>query len=114
MKELSAARKEPPSPWRAEAPAVLLPEEDAEVSPNRQALADNETLLRQFVRHTPAAVAMFDNQMRCLMASDRWLIDYGLTGRDIVGLSCHEMFPGLPDCWKEVYHHVLAGAIEQC
>jgi PAS domain S-box-containing protein len=89
-------------------------EESAELSRTRQALAANETLLHQFVQNTPAAVAMFDTQMRCLQASDRWLIDYGLAGRDIVGLSCHEMFPGLPDRWKEVYHHVLQGAIEQC
>jgi len=114
MSECSAAPKEPPRQWRAEPIAVLPAEETSEPDRTQQALAANETLLRQFVQHTPAAVAMFDTQMRCLQASDRWLTDYGLTGRNIVGLSCHEMFPGLPDRWKEVYHHVLAGAIEQC
>jgi PAS domain S-box-containing protein len=114
MNEFSAAPKEPPPPWRTEPAAVLLAEETAELNRTRRALAANETLLHQFVQHTPAAVAMFDTQMRCLQASDRWLTDYGLAGRNIVGLSCHEMFPGLPDRWKEVYHHVLAGATEQC
>jgi PAS domain S-box-containing protein len=114
MNDLSAAPKEPPSPLRAGPASRLLPEEPLELEQAREAMASNETLLHQFVKNTPAAVAMFDTQMRCLQASDRWLIDYGLSGRNIVGLSCHEMFPGLPDRWKEVYHHVLAGAIEQC
>jgi PAS domain S-box-containing protein len=93
---------------------VSLLKEAAELNRTRPALAASETLLRQFVQNTPAAVAMFDTHMRCLQASDRWLSDYGLEGRNIVGLSCHQMFPDLPDRWKEVYHHVLAGAVEQC
>jgi two-component system cell cycle sensor histidine kinase/response regulator CckA len=113
MNESAAATKEPPTPLRDE-PARSPLEESTELRRTRQALAANETLLHQFVQNTPAAVAMFDTQMRCLQASDRWLIDYGLAGRNIVGLSCHEMFPGLPDRWKEVYHHVLEGAVEQC
>ena len=93
---------------------MLPAHEAAALKQARQALAANETLLRQFVQHTPAAVAMFDTQMRCLQASDRWLTDYGLADRDIVGLTFHQMFPDLPGRWKEVYHNVLAGAIEQC
>jgi len=114
MSKFSVAPKEPPIQSRAESAGTLLAESATELAQSRQALAANETLLHQFVQHTPAAVAMFDNQMRCLQASDRWLTDYGLAGRNVVGLSCHEMFPGLPDRWKEVYHHVLAGAIEEC
>jgi two-component system cell cycle sensor histidine kinase/response regulator CckA len=114
MSELTAAPKDPLPPPRAEAAKVLLAEETPAFTRKRQALAADKTLLHQFVQHTPAAVAMFNTQMRCLQASDRWLTDYGLAGRNIVGLSCHEMFPGLPDRWKEVYHHVLEGAIEQC
>jgi PAS domain S-box-containing protein len=114
MSKSSAAPKEPPRQRRAEPGGVLPAGEAAELNRGRQALAANETLLYQFVQHTPAAVAMFDTQMCCLQASDRWLTDYGLAGRNIVGLSCHEMFPDLPDRWKEVYRNVLAGAIEQC
>jgi PAS domain-containing protein len=114
MSEFSAAPEEPPDHWLAE-PVVLLPGAEAtELKRTRQALAANETLLRQFVQHTPAAVAMFDTEMRCLQASDRWLTDYGLEGRNIAGLTYQEMFPELPDRWKEVYHNVLAGATEQC
>jgi PAS domain S-box-containing protein len=113
MSEYLAAPKEPPDHWLA-APVVLLPGAEAgELKRTRQALAANETLLRQFVQHTPAAVAMFDTDMRCIQASDRWLADYGLEGRNIAGLSYHEMFPELADRWKDIHHNVLAGAAEK-
>ncbi|HEV7924344.1 MAG TPA: PAS domain S-box protein, partial [Verrucomicrobiae bacterium] len=114
MSEFAAAPKKPPGQWQAETAAVLPGQETTELKRTRQALAANETLLHQFVQHTPAAVAMFDTQMRCLQASDRWLTDYGLDDRNIVGLTYDQMFPDQPKRWKEVYQHVLAGAIEQC
>src|SRR3984957_13193243 len=114
MSEFAAAHKKPTGPWLAEAASLLPGEETTELKRTRQALAANETLLHQFVQHTPAAVAMFDTQMRCLQASDRWLSDYGLEDRDIVGLTYGQMFPDQPERWKEVYQLVLGGAIEQC
>jgi PAS domain S-box-containing protein len=113
MSEFLAAPQEPPRQWRA-GMAALPGQEAAELNRTRQALAANETLLHQFVQHTPAAVAMFDTRMRCLQASDRWLTDYNLEGRNIVGLSCQQMFPALPERWKDLYQQVLAGSIEHC
>lgn len=114
MSEPAPAPGQPPRPWATGTTNVLPADETAELQQARQALAANETLLHQFVQHTPAAVAMFDNQMRCLQASDRWLTDYGLQDRDIVGLAYDQMFPDQPERWKEVYPGVLAGAIERC
>jgi PAS domain S-box-containing protein len=114
MSEFAAAINDPPRLRLAEASELSQTGEIPERQLTRPFLPDDERLLRQFVRHTPAAVAMFDTEMRCLLASDRWLTDYGLAGRSVAGMSCHQMFPQLPDCWKEVYRNVLAGATEQC
>jgi PAS domain S-box-containing protein len=73
----------------------------------------NEALLGEFVRHAPAAIAMLDTEMRYLRASDRWLTDYRLGERDIVGASHYEVFPNLPEAWNQAHRRVLAGAVER-
>jgi len=77
-------------------------------------LEASERLLRQLIRHTPAAVAMLDRQMRYIEASDRWMADYHLNGRAIIGESHYDVFPDVPERWKAVHQRVLAGAVERC
>jgi|GEM_PF-1259276 len=77
------------------------------------AIHTNERLLKLFIEHTPAAIAMFDTNMNYIVASKRFLSDYDLGDREVVGKSHYEIFPDIPDRWKAVHRRCLAGAIEK-
>lgn len=69
---------------------------------------------RIFVQQSPNALAMFDREMKYIAASQRWLTDYKLQGRDIIGKSHYEIFPEITDSWKKIHKECLAGAVNQC
>jgi PAS domain S-box-containing protein len=72
-------------------------------------LRSGQELLSVFVKNVPAAVAMLDRDMRYLQVSDRWCSDY-LSGRaQVLGRSHYEIFPDLPERWKEVHRRALEG-----
>jgi PAS domain S-box-containing protein len=70
-------------------------------------------LLRFFIRRAPASVAMLDIRMRYVAVSQRWLEDYGLAGQSLEGRSHYDVFPALPEHWKEIYRRCLAGVFER-
>lgn len=76
-------------------------------------LIAQEKQLRLFVEHSPAAIAMFDKDMRYINASHRWVTDYNLTGKQIIGRIHYEVFPGIPQRWKDIHQRCMAGATEK-
>jgi len=72
-------------------------------------LQSSETLLKTFVKHVPAAVAMLDRRMCYVQVSDRWCSDYSLSGDQILGRSHYDIFPDLAARWKTSLQRCLAG-----
>jgi PAS domain S-box-containing protein len=72
-------------------------------------LQSREELLKIFVKHVPAAVAMLDRDMRYLQVSDRFCTDFSVDSSQILGRSHYEVFPDLPERWKEIHRRGLAG-----
>jgi PAS domain S-box-containing protein len=77
----------------------------------QQEIARSEAQMRLLVENTPAAVAMFDTQMRYLMVSRRWIEDYQLEGRDIIGVSHYDVFPEIRTLprWIDIHQRALRG-----
>lgn len=76
-------------------------------------LLANQLTLKLFVEYAPAAIAMFDGDMRYIAASNRFLHDYRIHDQNIIGCSHYEIFPDIPDRWKDIHRRCLAGAVEK-
>lgn len=88
-------------------------DKDAEREKALIALQETGNRFELLIEHAPAALAMFDTDMRYLAASRRWKSDYGLGDADIVGKSHYEIFPELPERWKLAHQRGLAGEVVQ-
>ncbi len=73
----------------------------------------NAEQLGHFVEQAPAAMAMFDRDMRYIAASARWRDDFALS-RDLVGKSHYDVFPEMGEDWKAVHRRALAGERVKC
>ncbi|WP_439489439.1 PAS domain S-box protein [Algoriphagus sp.] len=76
-------------------------------------LYNEKSRLNAFVTHAPAAVAMVDNNMVYIAASNQYKKDYNLQGQDIIGKSHYDIFPQTNEVRRERFERVLAGAIER-
>jgi PAS domain S-box-containing protein len=74
------------------------------------ALRQSEELLRLFVHYAPAAIAMFDLEMRYIVVSQRFLDDYRITC-DVLGRTHYEVFPEIPERWRVLHQRALAGEV---
>lgn len=79
----------------------------------RAASDASERRLKLLVEHAPAAIAMFDKDMRYLATNARYVLDYGLNAaagaEALIGRSHYDVFPKMPERWRDVHRRVLAG-----
>ncbi len=74
-------------------------------------LKSQERQLRSFVQQAPVAVAMFDNEMRYITASNEWFKHNKIEQKNIVGQSHYEVIPEVRERkdWLEIHKRVLKG-----
>ncbi len=67
-----------------------------------------------FIKHIPMAVAMFDMRLCYMAASDRWYADYQLKAEDIIGRHHYDIFPEVPQRWRDIHARNLRGEHLSC
>ena len=66
-------------------------------------LRASEGRLHLLLDAAPVAIAMLDRDMRYLAHSRRFTIDYNLGDQPLLGRSHYELFPEIPERWKEIH-----------
>ena len=74
----------------------------------------DQKTLQLFIQYAPAAIAMFDKEMRYMAVSSRFLEDYRISDPNIIGKTHYEVFPEIGDAWKQIHQRCLKGAVERC
>ena len=89
----------------------ILEQELEELENTRIVLQEKQRVLKSFVRYAPAAIAMLDCDMRYLVVSDRWIEDFQLEDKNIIGLTHYEVFPEIPRRWRQDHQDCLTGKV---
>jgi len=91
---------------------VALIEDISERKKAEKELHDSEEIMHYIVKHDPNAIAVLDRDIRYIAVSNRYLQDYNVREEDVIGKNLYDIFPELPQRWKDVHQRCLAGAIE--
>lgn len=75
-------------------------------------LINEKSRLAAFVKHTPAAVAMLDTDMRYIAVSNRWEEEYDFKAEEVLGNSHYDLFSELMNEERIAnYNRVLSGEV---
>jgi PAS domain S-box-containing protein len=82
------------------------------VSPTLVAGQDGGELLSMVVEHAPVAIAVFDREMRYLLANRQWVSEFNLEAMGpLTGRVQYEVFPSLHHGWRQVYERAMQGHV---
>lgn len=85
--------------------------EISEWKQTENALRQSEGLLRLFIDHAPAALAMFDREMRCIDVNPKWLSVLRVRKDEVLGRNHYDVFPQIPERWRRAHAQGLAGKV---
>lgn len=73
-------------------------------------LRENPQALANFIRRAPVPLAMFDLKMCYVAVSRPWAILFETGDTELVGKSHYEVFPNIPQRFREAHQQALQGA----
>ncbi|MBN1615493.1 MAG: PAS domain S-box protein, partial [Deltaproteobacteria bacterium] len=90
---------------------VIAHENITERKQATEAQRHSNELMQYIIAHTNSAVAVHDRDLHYMYVSKRYLEDYGVEEQDIIGKHHYDVFPDLPEKWRNVHRKALAGEV---
>ena len=76
-----------------------------------EALIHSRNLMSYIIGHSRSAIAVHDRDLKYLYVSKRYIDDYNVKEDDVIGKHHYDVFPDLPQKWRDVHQMALAGEI---
>ncbi|WP_422484594.1 PAS domain S-box protein [Gudongella sp. DL1XJH-153] len=76
-----------------------------------QDLIHFNNLIKYILEHNPSGVAVHDKDLNYIYVSEKYLKSYNVREEDIIGKHHYEIFPDLPQKWRDVHKRSLKGEV---
>jgi len=77
----------------------------------KKALRHSRDLMSYIIEHNRSAIAVHDRDFKYIYVSQQYLTDYNVAEKDVIGKHHYDVFPDLPQKWKDVHLKALAGEV---
>ena len=74
-------------------------------------LQASHRLMSYIIEHMRSAVAVLDHNLHFVYLSKKFLQDYEVQEKHAIGKHHYEVFPGIPQKWRQVHKKCLEGSI---
>ncbi|MBN1196375.1 MAG: PAS domain S-box protein [Candidatus Aminicenantes bacterium] len=74
-------------------------------------LRHSHELMQYIIEHNQSAVAVHDREMNYIYVSKRYLNDYRVQEKNIIGRNHYDVFPDLPQKWRDAHQRALQGEV---
>jgi PAS domain S-box-containing protein len=68
-------------------------------------------LMQYVISHAQGAIAVHDRDLKYLYVSEQYLKQYNVKEKDVIEKHYYEVFPDLPQKWRDVHQKALAGEV---
>jgi PAS domain S-box-containing protein len=75
------------------------------------ALKHSHDLMRYVIAHARSAIAVHDRDLNYVYVSERYLREYNVKEQEVIGKHHYEIFPDLPQKWRDVHQRALKGEV---
>lgn len=78
---------------------------------SKEELLHSHALLRYIIEHSRNATAILDNNFKYVYVSQRYIEDYRVKEQDLIGRYHYDVFPDLPERFKNAHRRALEGEV---